>query len=140
MTNVLVTDISITAISEEAVVTVSSVGIQGAPGVGGGQTTRIKIPFSWGDATPALIHTYTGTIFAAAIVLQVPFNGVGASLSLGDSGNNGRLISASEVDATAAATYGTSPAHTYASSTQIRLYITPGTGASQGSGFVLLEI
>lgn len=99
---------------------------------------RVKVAFSWGDATPALIYTYTGTIFGASIVLQVPFDGVGAALSLGDSGNNGRLIAA--IDPTIAATYSTSPAHTYASSTQIRLYITPGTGASQGSGFVLLEI
>lgn len=106
------------------------------------QISQKKIAFSWGDATPKPILTVSAgkTVFTAQIVITVPFNGVGAALRLGDAGDLGRLMSSSAIAPSIAAEWETNPGYTYSVDTQILLEITPGTGASQGSGFVILEI
>lgn len=102
----------------------------------------IKIAFSFGDASPKPIAQIAAgrTVFTAQVVIQTPFNGVGAALSVGDAGIGDRLLRSNQTDPTFAAEYETNPAHTYSSDTQILLAITPGAGCTSGTGFVLLEI
>ena len=102
----------------------------------------MKFPFSFGDASPMPVYTTTAgqTVFTAQIVIQVPFNGVGASLSLGDAVVSDRLIRVDQVDPTFAAEYEANPGYTYASATPIILTIVPGAGCTQGSGYILLEV
>lgn len=114
---------------------------QGPPGTdgadGAGQHT---FPFSWGDATPASLMSASAgqMILAVTISLDVPFNGVGASLSLGDAGDTGRLLSSSMIDPTVVGAFENAPCLRFGSNTQILLTIVPGTGASSGSGVVSL--
>lgn len=111
------------------------------PGLSSGDGA-IRVPFNWGDATPKTIVTLPAntTVFTAQIVIQTPFNGTGATLRLGDSGNLNRLMTTAQNDPTSALTFTSAPAYTYTSSTSILLSIVPGSGANTGSGFVLLTI
>ena len=112
-------------------------GLTGPPAVGG---IGAKYPFSYGDATPKLITSIGGAhITTAQIFIATTFNGVGAALQLGDAGDLDRLITTQQVDPTRLGEFETNPWHFYASNTQILLTINPGSGASQGSGYVYLE-
>jgi hypothetical protein len=107
--------------------------------VGASQASRIKIPFSYGDATPKIITALQGLIKRASIIILVPFNAP-SLLSLGDDLNSDRLISKTVNNPMAIAEYETSPLVQYASSTQIKLKIELGEGCTQGNGFVILEV
>ncbi|MBD1995164.1 hypothetical protein H6G00_00790 [Leptolyngbya sp. FACHB-541] len=140
-TTVVVKPVTVNAVvSQPSQVTAVRVnaGLPGRSGSGGGS---IKIPFSWGDASPKAVYEVegNGTVFRASIVIQTPFDGVGASLRLGDGEVGDRLIRADQNLPSQAGEYATSPGITYMTSTFILLEITPGEG-NQGSGFVLLEI
>jgi len=102
----------------------------------------ITVPFSFGDASPKAIALLpiNSTVFTATIVIQVPFNGVGSMLRLGDAGTPDRLITAIQNDPFEIAEYETNPGHSYTTETQVNLSITPGSGCTQGSGFVLIEV
>lgn len=101
-----------------------------------------KIAFSYGDATPKVLFVVPAgkTVFTAQIVLQVPFNGVNPSLTLGDAAVPDRLMKVDQNSPIEVAEYETNPGHTYAADTEILLTIVPGDGATAGSGFVLIEI
>lgn len=105
---------------------------------GSGQS-RIKIPFSWGDATPKTIVSLTGFIKRASCSILVPFD-ASSLLSLGDSLVSDRLIKSSQINPSAIAEFETSPLIQYASSTEIKLAIAAGVGCSTGSGFIILEV
>ncbi|MBD3882173.1 hypothetical protein IFO70_10420 [Phormidium tenue FACHB-886] len=118
--------------------------VMGEP-IDGGQLPSqgsMKIPFSFGDATPKTIYTIKAgkTVFTVQIVIQIPFNGAGAALSLGDAEDSDRLVRTEQVDPTFVAEYETNPAYTYDTATPIALTIVPGEGCTQGSGYVLLEV
>jgi hypothetical protein len=109
--------------------------------VGGStQTNRIKIPFSWGDATPKSITILQGLVKRASIVIVTPFNIPSSQLSLGDDLNSDRLISRFVNNPQIIAEFETSPIVQYASPTEIKLSILLGAGNNQGSGFVILEV
>ncbi|HEY9643322.1 MAG TPA: hypothetical protein V6C57_22730 [Coleofasciculaceae cyanobacterium] len=114
-------------------------GRDGADGVSG--SGALKVAFAFGDASPAQIALLAAgsTVFTAQIVIQIPLNGIGARLQLGDAQMSDRLISASQVDAGFAAEYETNPGQTYPDATEILLTITPGEGCTQGAGYILLE-
>lgn len=118
----------------------SAVGLP--PSSSGGGSGAIKIPFSYGDATPKFIHAVSPgeTIFTAQIIIQVPFNGVDSALQLGDAEMSDRLIRADQNDPSEVAEWETNPGYTYTLASQIVLSITPGEGCTQGSGFILLEV
>jgi hypothetical protein len=102
--------------------------------------SRVKVNFSFGDSTPKIILTNTAlkTVINASIVIETPFNGLGANLSLGDMVLNNKFINTSQNDPTISCEFSTNPNNT--TNTNIILTITPGSGATQGSGFVLLDI
>lgn len=127
--------------AETTIVRVSSQGIAGPPGRDG-NGTLIKVDFSFGDASPAVITTLPAgtTILTTAIVVQTPFNGLGAALQLGDTRQSDRLLSVTQNNPSYAAEYEANPGYTYSSATPILLTITPGAGCTQGAGFVLLEV
>jgi hypothetical protein len=107
-----------------------------------GQSGLVRVPFSYGDASPKPIAVLpaNSTVFTATIVLQVPFNGVGAALTLGDAGVGDRLIAANQNDPAQEAEFEVNPGFTYSTATQILLTINPGAGATSGAGYVLLEV
>ncbi len=110
--------------------------------VSGGESTqssRIKIPFSYGDATPKIITTVQGLIKRASIIIIVPFNAP-SLLSLGDDLNSDRLINKYANNPMGQAEYETSPLVQYVSATQVKLAIALGASCTQGNGFVILEV
>lgn len=77
---------------------------------------------------------------AVEVCILTPFDGAGASLSVGDDAQHDRLMSASEIDPAVKATFGTFPGYAYTELTLLNLYIAPGSGATAGSGIVVLYL
>lgn len=106
-----------------------------------GGATRLVHAFAFGDATPAAL----GTIPAGALVSRVSltvltaFDGGGAALAVGDAGNSQRFLAAARCDPAQAATYTTSPGQRLAADTAVVLAITPGAGATAGSGLLIVD-
>lgn len=103
----------------------------------------IQLPFSWGDATPASVDPQVPAncmVLEVGIHIEVPFNGVGAALKVGDAGDDDRLLTASQVDPATAGSYGSHPSYRYTVATTVKLAITPGAGASAGRGVLTLHI
>lgn len=114
-------------------------GIQGPPGTGSG---RLEFRFDWGDATPKTLLTVPADKLVERVAIHVvePFDGAGAALTIGDSDDPDRLLRATDNDPTTAGTYEVRPNLEYGSPTAVNLYITPGSGASAGSGLVILDM
>lgn len=115
-------------------------GPAGLPGPAG--AASIEFNFAFGDATPATVVTALANklIYSVQLHIRVPFNGVGAALTVGDAAQPDRLMKAAENDVLTAGTNTTAPAHAYAVNTPLLLNITPGAGASQGAGVLILGI
>lgn len=99
------------------------------------------IYFSYSDVSSRLIYT-TGTneiILTVTVVILTPFNGVGASISIGDSAVNNRLANNTQIYLSEVGEYAINPTYKYSSATPINLYLTQGTGATQGNGYILIE-
>lgn len=101
--------------------------------------SSIKVPFSWGDATPKTIVTWQGRIWRAEVVIDMPFNAPG-ELRLGDAANLERLIPADYISATESARYQVSLNVDYPTPTPVLLSILASEGTTAGSGFVILEV
>lgn len=121
-------------------VSVVEVGIQGPPGASG--EVSAPISFGWGDATPAFLTTISAgkRVYVTELVIATAFNGAGAALTIGPLAAPSELMTASENNPADVASYEANPDKLYASTTAIYLHITPGAGASAGSGQVRLQI
>ncbi|WP_138503242.1 hypothetical protein [Nostoc sp. PA-18-2419] len=104
-------------------------------------TLEKDIYFSYGDVNSRLIYT-TGDneiILTVTVVILTPFNGTGVSISIGDSSVSDRLVNNTQVYLDQAGEYSINPVYKYTSATPINLYLIQGTGATQGSGYILIE-
>jgi hypothetical protein len=102
----------------------------------------IEMPFSWGDATPAVIVVVPAgkTVFKVQVVLQNVFNGAAVGLTIGDSADNDRLLAAEHISLFDLATYETNPNYLYVTQTEVYLYISVDGSNTQGNGVVLMEL
>jgi len=114
-------------------------GIKGDTGPSGGFVT-LELPFAYGDATPSPIGTALADklILSVALYITSYFDGTGPALTIGDAGVNDRLMAAGQNDPTSEGEYETHPVYAYGSDTPLNLYITPGSGATQGAGLVVI--
>lgn len=112
-------------------------GPVGPPGPAG-----IEFNFAFGDATPATVVTALAgkMVYGVQLHIKVPFDGAGAALVVGDAAQANRLMAAAENDVTTVGSNTTAPAYVYTANTPILLGITPGAGATQGSGVLVLSI
>jgi hypothetical protein len=119
---------------------VGATGPQGDQGPAG--TPRLEIPFSFGDATPAELFIAEAGKLVQRITLfiETAFDGSNPVLTVGDVDESERLMAAFENNPSEAAAYQVTPNLRYVSDTQVLLFITPGLGASQGSGLVVVEM
>lgn len=121
-------------------------GAQGPTGpigpAGPAGAASVEINFAFGDATPAPVVTALAgkLIYGVQLHIKVPFDGAGAALVVGDAVQANRLMAANENDVLSVGSNTTSPAYAYAVNTQILLGITPGAGATQGSGLLVISI
>lgn len=115
-------------------------GQPGPPGPSG--AASVEINFAFGDATPAPIVTALAgkLIYGVQVYIRVPFDGAGAALVVGDAAQSDRLMAAAENDVLAVGGNTTAPAHAYAVDTPVLLGITPGAGATQGAGLLVLSV
>ena len=127
--------ITITQPSPLIVVSVAEQGMPGAAGLG-----AISKDFGFGDSTPDIIvvANENDVVYGVEIVIMTPFDGTGAALTIGDSVQNDRLMQSTQNDPATPATYGAIPDYKYSAVTPINLYISPGAGATQGAGFILI--
>lgn len=136
-------ELPITVAREEVVRQVVSVGSQGPRGADGRDgSIGTVINFGFGDATPALLDVAAAgkRIYSVALHIHAGFDGSGAALQIGTAGDPGALLAAEQNDPTQAGQYVAYPDAAYPSDTSIYLTITPGSGASHGSGQVVLII
>ena len=109
-----------------------------------GSQNLINVPFAYGDASPRLVYQVpagqTKTVVTAQVVITQAFNGSASVLALGDMTQSDRLIASALIDTADAAEYETNPAIEYSAGSLILLSIAPGSGTTQGSGYVLLEL
>lgn len=96
--------------------------------------------FSYGDASSIAFNVPANAIvLKVSVNISVPFNGAGASFTVGTAANNSLLIASSQIDVKIAAKFDIDPNELIATSTNIYTFITAGAGATQGSGWVTLE-
>jgi hypothetical protein len=121
------------------VVTVGETGPRGLAGVSGATTT---VAFAFGDATPKniVIAPADKLVLSVALVITAAFDGAGAALQIGVSGTPADLLATTDNDPQTLGTYEVTPQKSYPGMTPLLLTITPGSGASQGAGRVVIEI
>jgi hypothetical protein len=127
------------------VVQVVSAGPQGEQGVPGLSPAGVypAINFAFGDATPTPVLTLGENSEITGVSLQIEqiFDGAGAQIRLGTTGDPGLLLDAWQNDPAALMTFEASPRVELAAGTVIVLTIVPGGGASQGRGqFVITAV
>ena len=105
-------------------------------------TPRVEIPFSFGDATPAELFVATAgkLIERITVFIETAFDGISPSLTIGDEDDPDLLMASFENDPTEEAAYQVTPNFSYDTDTQVLLFINPGSGPSQGSGLVVVEM
>ena len=103
--------------------------------------TRLVHSFAYGDATPAMVGTLPAgaVISAVTLIILTAFNGVSPALAVGDDGNDSRFMTAEQNDAGEAVAYTTSPGEKLSAAVTVRLSIQPGTGATAGSGLLIVD-
>ena len=112
-------------------------GPQGLPGSG----STVQLNFAYGDATPVTLLTLSPgqTLFLTECIITEAFDGVGSTLSVGTDADHDQFLSALAIDSATSASYQSHQVLQAGLSTLIKLFITPGSGASRGAGFVLLH-
>lgn len=127
-------------VEEPQTIAIVTHGEQGPPGRDG--SGPVEINFAFGDATPSqlLVAPAGKLIYSVAIHIRQSFDGIGAALTVGDAATPDRLMAALENDPALVGSNSTAPAVSYDVDTPILLSITPGAGASQGAGLVILTV
>lgn len=121
---------------EETVVHAAVVGVQGPQGRDGAGMVTYAFAYNSISTLPLKVAPAGKTCLRVEICITEAFNGVGASLSIGDAGNTSRLMTTAQIDPASAHTYSNTPGISYAVDTQTNLTITPGSGATAGAGVV----
>ena len=120
-------------------------GADGADGSAGanGDGQYPTVSFAFGDASPAIVMTVNPASAAEVALVQVEieeaFDGVGAQIAFGTVADPDSLMRADQNDPSELAVYETSPRVRLAGGEQLQLTITPGAGASQGRGKIILQ-
>lgn len=122
------------------IITAGPQGPQGEPGVSSGSGGIPPIAFSFGDATPSTIYipADAGTFTEVRVIFDTPFNGTGAAIALGTIASPQALLATNQNDPSGTSEYENTPDLHVGAGTAVRLSITPGSGASQGAGRILL--
>jgi hypothetical protein len=122
------------------IITSGESGPRGAPGASG--AGGIEFPFAWGDASPRTVTAATAgkLVYGVQLHVSAAFDGTGAQLQVGDAGDPERFMAAGQNDPATVATFTTAPSHRYGVDTSVLLTITPGAGATAGSGLLTLFI
>ena len=110
--------------------------------VTGNISPTYSLNFNYGDVSPELIANLpAGSVVSnAKIIILTPFNGSGATLSVGDAIDYTDLMAINSNDPSIETSFQTNPGYKYISATNTYISITPGIGATQGSGIVTITL
>lgn len=102
---------------------------------------RQVINFSFGDASPATIWTtpHTLHVVLTRVVVLTPFNGAGASVKVGTVANDQLLFEPGAAELSQAAAWEFNSDAQLLSAESIKVTITPGSGASAGTGRIIID-
>lgn len=111
-----------------------------SPGSNAGNSSQ-PINFSHGDASPriALSLLTNQTVLQVNINVVEPFNGAGASFSLGTFAQPDLLVAPTQIDLGIPTEFDINPNVLLTAPTDIVLTVIAGIGATQGSGWLVIE-
>lgn len=134
--------IGVSVAPAEPVVVTLYQGIPGRDGASSAGEVTTVTNFAFGDASPAVLGLVSAgkQIFDVEVNIVAPFDGVGSALTVGDSVASNRLMAAGQNDPATAGRYNAAPEYVYPGTAQLLLYITPGEGATTGSGTVAIRV
>lgn len=132
-----------TVVTERAPVEIVQRGRQGPPGPAGtsGDGLLPAVNFAFGDASSVVVTTTADdSVEVTRLVLEIetPFNGTGATISVGTLAQPTLLMTTEQNTPYIAATFDLAPGVELSPSTGIYLTINAGT-ASQGSGKLVIS-
>ena len=120
-------------------------GVDGADGAAGanGDGQYPVIEFAFGDASPAIVLTLNPASAAEVALVQLEieeaFDGAGASIAVGTVADPDGLMRADQNLPGEVAVLETSPRVRLPAGEGVQLTITPGAGASQGRGKLIIQ-
>lgn len=123
------------------VVELVTAGPQGPPGPAGPSSQGIPpIDYAYGDAAGAIFTSSgAGTITLVRLTVSTSFDGASPSLVIGTLLQPSALLAAVQSDLTTLGEYEHTPDYHLNAYEAVRLTITPGVGALQGAGTILLQ-
>lgn len=116
----------------------------GGGGGGGGSDPNAEeiktLPFAFNSSSPLLILAIPAgaRIISTQIQITTAFDDAAASLTVGDSGNTSRLMTASQNIPNETGEYESHTPNQYVPITNVNLYISPGA-STMGAGVVVIE-
>lgn len=110
-------------------------------GPSGDVASEIHATFSWGDVSSVIIGSMAenAVIHSINFVVLEVYDGSGAEVTIGTVADPDLLLSANDVDLKTIGTYLISPGYKFPADTDIKLFNTPGAGASTGNGTVVIN-
>lgn len=131
---------SVAVVVEERV-NVVTVGVQGPDGQQGLPGTALPpINFAFGDASPRVVYTPAQNVLVmdVEVIIDTAFNGASPSLSV--SASAATLMPPSLNDLKSIGSYEASPNLRINAGTPFTVTITPGAGATQGAGQLVISL
>lgn len=127
------------AVRQQTPYAVVTAGLRGPKGESG--QALPPIAFAFGDASPRLLHILgdSGLLVSVQLIISTPFDGEDSALRIRTQAGD-VLLDSDQVAPTFSATYESTPGAALSGGTAIYLEITPGSGATAGSGFVVLNL
>jgi len=110
-----------------------------ATGLAWTSSRTVDVPFQFNVVPifPLVLVPADVVVKVITTYIEIPFDGIGAVLTIGDSVDNASLQT--NIDPYEAAGYQSTSASKYAVPTQVNLYINPGS-ATQGAGLISIEL
>lgn len=99
------------------------------------------IGFSFGDASPRVFPAADAArlVLSVSVNIVTPFDGVAPSLRLGTLEQPELLVAAAQIDLGSTTEFEFSPNRVLAAAQGFVLTLAPGAGATQGSGWIVIE-
>lgn len=109
---------------------------------GTAEETVVAVPFTFASGSPLiLVPVMLGHVVdRVSVVIETTFDGAGASLQVGTAATPGLILATSDIDPTKLGTYTNHALFPFAAAANLELTITPGGGATQGAGLVLVKV
>lgn len=123
-------------------ITVVSVGAQGPTGATGPSgSSAPPVNFAFGDASPMVISPGqpAQVILQITVHIATAFNGAGASLTVGTVASPSLYVESSQLDLAVETEFQINVGKNMTAATDIIATITPGTGATTGAGWILVD-